>query len=87
MDDRRKRALMRASRRGMKEMDILLGSFAAAQVPKMDASRLAAFEALLGLPDADLFRWIIGADTPPPEWAEWVEALRAGAEGRGVDPA
>ena len=48
-------------------MDLLLGSFADRHVEAMDAETLAAFEQLLGENDPDLYGWIVGQATPPPE--------------------
>ncbi|GHA11461.1 hypothetical protein GCM10007989_02210 [Devosia pacifica] len=62
---RRKRARYRAWHRGIREMDLVLGSFADAEGPNMDAAELDAFEALLDELDADLLRWVTGADTLP----------------------
>jgi antitoxin CptB len=63
----RKRALWRATRRGFKEADIVIGGFAAEQVPLMDADQLAAFEHLLNVPDQDLYAWIMSQAEPAPE--------------------
>ena len=59
LDARRRRALWRASHRGTKEMDLMLGAYARAELARMDAARLARFEALLALPDPDLNAWIL----------------------------
>ena len=66
---RRKRAIYRASHRGTKEMDLVLGRFAAAHVEHMDNGELLAFEELLALPDPDLSRWTT-LDPPSLENAE-----------------
>lgn len=55
--ERRKRAIYRASHRGTKEMDLVLGRFAAANVEAMDERELGVFERLLTLPDPDLNNW------------------------------
>jgi len=55
--ERRKRVIYRASHRGTKEMDLVLGRFAAANVERMDDGELNVFEELLALPDPDLNRW------------------------------
>lgn len=47
-------------------MDLLLGPFADAAAPTMAAPELAAFEALLELPDPDLYGWIGGREPIPP---------------------
>jgi antitoxin CptB len=64
---RRKRLLFRASHRGTKEADLLIGSFAQRHVAAMSGPELDAFEALLRNEDAKLVRWITGQDEPPPE--------------------
>ncbi len=56
---RRRRALFRATHRGTKEMDWILGRFAQAELPGMDADALEVFETLLALPDPDIERWVV----------------------------
>ncbi len=58
-DPRRRRALYRASHRGTKEMDWLLGRYAAARLGAMTDAELALFETVLALPDPDLQAWIM----------------------------
>lgn len=70
---------MRASRRGMKEMDIVLGGYASRALAGMDDAELAGFEALLAQPDADLFRWVVAGDAAPAEFAPLIAVLRSGA--------
>lgn len=64
-DSRRKRALYRAHHRGTKEMDIVLGGFADAEVVHLSESDLTTFEALLALPDPEIDRLFKGAEPPP----------------------
>jgi len=64
--DRRKRLLFRATHRGTREADILIGDFAAAYIADFDASALDRFEALLEVPDPDLYNWITGREPSPP---------------------
>ena len=66
-DIRKKRLLFRSWHRGTREADLILGSFAEANLPLFDEARLDRYEALLECPDADLFDWITGRTTPPPE--------------------
>ena len=61
---RRKRALYRASHRGTKELDLILGRFAMACVPEMNSERLAAFERLLSCPDPDIDYWVRNGGAP-----------------------
>jgi antitoxin CptB len=60
LDPRRRRALFRAWRRGTREMDLLLGPFADAHIGQLGDHDLADFEALLEVPDDELFTWITG---------------------------
>lgn len=60
---RRRRALYRASHRGTREMDWLLGRYAAARVDGMSEDELSRFERLLALPDPELQTWIFDPAT------------------------
>jgi antitoxin CptB len=64
LEIRRKRALYRASHRGTKELDLILGRYAEAHVPGMDEATLKEFEQFLALPDPDIDLWIRGSDAP-----------------------
>jgi antitoxin CptB len=66
-DPRRKRLLFRAWHRGTREADLILGSFAEQHLAGFDESQLDRFEALLEVPDPDLFDWITGRVAPPPD--------------------
>ena len=77
LDLRRRRAAYRASHRGTKEMDWLLGRFAAARLDGMSEAVLAEFEALLAAPDPELQRWIMdAASVPDDRHAALVRELR-----------
>jgi antitoxin CptB len=65
-ESRRKRLLWRASHRGMREMDVLLGGFAHAHIDTLDETELDELETIVGLPDQDLMSWILG-DSPVPQ--------------------
>lgn len=62
---RRKKLLYRASYRGFKEADLLIGSFARKHLPQMNEAELDEFEALLTLNDRDLYEWATGKGEPP----------------------
>jgi antitoxin CptB len=64
---RRRRLLWRASHRGIREMDILVGGFARASLPSMTAAQLDEFEAVIAHPDNDLFDWLIRSVPVPAE--------------------
>jgi len=61
LDPRRKRALVRAWRRGTRELDLILGRFADTHIANLDDHDLADFEALMEVPDPEVYAWITGA--------------------------
>jgi antitoxin CptB len=63
----RKRLAWRASRRGIKEMDIIVGGYADAHLPSMSAKDLVVFEALLEIPDQQLLSWVTRQEDVPVE--------------------
>lgn len=65
-ETRLRRLSMRSWRRGMKEMDLILGPYADAALAKLDAPALDAYEALLEENDQDLYAWVSGAAPTPP---------------------
>ena len=60
---RRRRARYRANYRGTKEMDYLLGRFAAAHLEAMEPGELTTFEEFLAVADPDIQAWL--SDVPP----------------------
>ena len=64
-ENRRKRLLFRAQRRGFKEVDLIFGTFAAQSLAGLDEAGLDQLEALLDAPDQDVFAWLKG-DAPVP---------------------
>jgi antitoxin CptB len=68
LDERRRRILFRAWRRGVREMDLVMGRFADAHLPTMSEDELAEFERLLDVPDPQALAWIIGGEQPPREF-------------------
>lgn len=65
LDPRRRKILFRAWHRGLREMDLLMGQFADAEIGTLTESELDDFEALIEVPDRDLFSWITGTDETP----------------------
>ena len=57
-ENRLKRLKMRSWRRGIKEMDLILGPWADEQAVTLDAETLEVYEALLGENDHDLYQWV-----------------------------
>jgi antitoxin CptB len=62
----RRRIRVRAWRRGMREMDLILGGFADARVGSLNAAELADFEALLDADDDKAFAWFCAGSAPAP---------------------
>ncbi|MGH6935394.1 MAG: succinate dehydrogenase assembly factor 2 [Methylocella sp.] len=57
---RQRRILFRSWHRGMREMDLILGRFADAQMGNLSESELDDYEFLLEAQDRDVFSWLIG---------------------------
>lgn len=66
-EHRLKRVRMRSWRRGIKEMDMILGGFADARLDRLNAADLDAYEAMLNENDQDLYKWVSGALPMPAE--------------------
>ena len=77
LDMRRRRAVWRATHRGTKELDILVGRYATAQLPHMAGVELDLFEDFLAVTEADLQRWLLtrGANADE-KFANLVSAMR-----------
>jgi antitoxin CptB len=63
LDDRRKRLLFRCWHRGTREMDLILGRFADAQIGSLSDAELSELEHLIEQPDPDLYAALVG-DSP-----------------------
>ena len=63
LDVRRRRIRFRAWHRGLREVDLLLGGFADAKITALDESEIAAFEALLDVPDQTVLDWLMGTES------------------------
>ena len=68
LDTRRRRALFRAWHRGMREMDILLGRFADAELARLTEAEMDEFEQILEAIDRDLLAWLTGEAQLPAEF-------------------
>jgi antitoxin CptB len=67
-ENRRKRLLFRAQRRGFKEVDLIFGAYADAYLAGLDEAGLDQFEALLAAPDQEVYAWLRGAEAVPAEY-------------------
>jgi len=69
LDERRRRLLFRCWHRGTREMDLILGRFADAEIAGLTDNELAQFERLIEVPDPDLYAAVTGDKPLPPEFA------------------
>ncbi len=63
---RRKRMIYRSKQRGWLEADILLGSWAKENVPKLSSAELDELEIILEEETIDIFNYMSGKDALPP---------------------
>ena len=68
MDARRRRLLFRCWHRGIREMDLVLGRFADAQLKQLNDTELDELERWLDVPDQQIFAWVNGMETVPAEF-------------------
>ncbi|WP_151718056.1 succinate dehydrogenase assembly factor 2 [Gemmobacter serpentinus] len=79
---RLKRMRMRSWRRGTKEMDLVLGPWADAQLAQMDEATLVTYDALLEENDQDLLPWVLGQRPAPAALAGLIAEIGAFARAR-----
>jgi antitoxin CptB len=66
LDDRRKRLLFRCWHRGTREMDLILGRFADAEIAGLSEEELAQLERLIEMPEPDLYAALTSGVPLPP---------------------
>lgn len=64
-----KRLAMRSMRRGIKEMDLILSSFANRNLADMNDAELDLYDALLDENDHDLYQWVTKQMAAPAPFA------------------
>ncbi|RRQ24310.1 succinate dehydrogenase assembly factor 2 family protein [Guyparkeria sp. SCN-R1] len=75
-DERRARLRWRC-RRGLRELDLLLGPFAERQLPVLAPDELDTLDRLLTAADQDLQSWFLGRERPSDDsLADLVERIR-----------
>ena len=78
LDPRRRQILFRAWHRGTKEMDLVLGKFADAQLAELTDEELDQLEALMQAPDPEIYKWLSGSHPVPDNWdSPIVQKIRA----------
>lgn len=61
-----KHLYIRAKRRGLKELDIVLGFVADTYLAKMSENQIAQFKELLSQEDSNIFKWLMNKEPLPP---------------------
>jgi antitoxin CptB len=67
LDPRRRKLKFRLWHRGIREMDLVLGGFADAELAGLSEPELVEVESWLDIPDQQMFAWVNGAEAAPPE--------------------
>jgi antitoxin CptB len=62
---RRKRLLWRATHRGIKEMDLILGGFVTRHLSTFSEAEVAELERIMEIPDQDMLAWATGQQPVP----------------------
>ena len=66
---RRKRLLWRATHRGIKEMDLILGGFVVKHLATFTEAEITDLERIMEIPDQDMLSWATKQADVPPEHA------------------
>lgn len=72
-----RRMAMRSMRRGIKEMDIILGTYADRKLSVVDDATLATYDAMLSENDHDLYAWVTGTAETPGRYLSLIDDIRA----------
>ena len=67
---RRKRILFRCWHRGIREMDLVLGAFADAEIETLSDAELDELERIMAEEDNDLIKWVTGEKPVPDEFRD-----------------
>ena len=76
-EHRLKRLRLRSWRRGIKEMDLILGAYADARLSELSPDTLDRYEALLDENDQDLYKWVSGSASRPERHGEMLREIAA----------
>ena len=63
------------SRRGMKELDLILEKFTTTQFVYLNSELQHQYASLLEQPDTDLWNWVTGQEFPPSRWQEIISKI------------
>lgn len=79
-DVRLRRLRMRSWRRGIKEMDLILGSYADKRLEGLSLDDLETYDLMLSENDQDLYAWVTGQGEPPAHLTRMIAMIAKHAE-------
>ena len=90
-DARRRKLRFRASHRGLRELDLFFEAFLAVHLDGLEEKGLDQLEAILDIPDQQVYAWLLRQTEPPAEMRVGVLDLLlsfryAARNKHGVDP-
>jgi len=65
---RKRKLAYRAAHRGIREMDLIIGVYVARHLDEFDDQQMSWLEALIDVPDQELFQWVCGSAEVPAEY-------------------
>ena len=74
-DIRLRRLIMRSNRRGIKEMDIILGRFAECGLANLCAHEITLYDRMLSENDHDLYAWVTAKVASPKIYENLIEKI------------
>ena len=74
-DTRLKRLRMRSTRRGIREMDLILTAFAGSELERLTEADLLIYDRLLEENDQDLYAWVTGRTAAPELFSDLVARI------------
>lgn len=74
---RLKRMKMRSWRRGMKEMDLILGPFSDTELVSLSEAQLLTYDRMLNENDQEIYTWFTGLNAAPDQYAPLVGVIAA----------
>ncbi|SHJ04839.1 antitoxin CptB [Palleronia salina] len=72
-----RRLRIRSWRRGIKEMDLILGAYADHRLAELDDETVALYQQMLLENDQDLYQWVSGQAPAPPLYADLTADIAA----------
>lgn len=78
-----RRLRLRSWRRGIREMDLILGAYADDRLAELSDEDRDTYEAMLDENDQELYTWVSGRIAPPPRFESLVTRITDHMKSRG----